>query len=119
MLVKVGKHKGAEKADDLQSVARTTDPTYPKREGINTYRATPKKILACFTSLKRKAIFDLLVLTNIIGDDGGNTPDKRKANWILAAFIVGKFPCGDNVMQPTHVPSRGAKCQRTLYFIII
>ena len=30
MLVKVGKHKGAEKADDLQSVARTTDPTVLK-----------------------------------------------------------------------------------------
>lgn len=31
MLVKVGKlKKGAEKADDLQSVARTTDPTVLK-----------------------------------------------------------------------------------------
>lgn len=30
LLVKVGKHKGAEKADDLQSVARTTDPTVLK-----------------------------------------------------------------------------------------
>lgn len=32
MLVKVGKHKGAEKADDLQSVARTTDPTILKEK---------------------------------------------------------------------------------------
>lgn len=100
MLVKVGKlKKGAEKADDLHSVARTTVPQFGVKFATNgLVRTRPIGEL-----------FDILVLTNIIGDDRGNTPDKRKANWILAAFIVGKFPCGDNVMQPTHVPSRGAK----------
>ena len=91
--------KGTEKASDLQSVARTTVPQFGVKFATNgLVRTRPIGEL-----------FDILEPTNIEGDDGGKTPDKRKANWILAVLIVGKFPRDDNVMQPTHVPSRGAK----------
>ena len=55
---------GAEKADDLQSVARTTDPPQ----------------LGVF--------IDILIQTNIEGDDGGNTPDKVEAADSRASCLI-------------------------------
>ena len=54
---------GAEKADDLQSVARTTAPQ-----------------LGVF--------IDILIQTNIEGDDGGNTPDKVEAADSRASCLI-------------------------------
>ena len=58
--------KGAEKASDLQSVARTTVPQFGVKFAANgLVRTRPIGEL-----------FDILVLTNIEGDDGGKTPTR-------------------------------------------
>lgn len=58
--------KGAEKASDLHSVARTTVPQFGVKFAANgRVRTRPLGEL-----------FDLLTLTNIEGDDGGNTPTR-------------------------------------------
>ena len=58
--------KGAEKASDLQSVARTTVPQFGVKFATNG--------LACTRPLGE--LFDILKLTNIEGDDGGETPTR-------------------------------------------
>ena len=64
--MKVGKHKGAEKADDLQSVARTTVPQFGVKFAANGLARTRPL----------GELFDILILTNIEGDDGGKTPTR-------------------------------------------
>ena len=56
--------KRTEKASDLQSVARTTVPQFGVKFAANgLVRTRPIGEL-----------FDILILTNIEGDDGGKTP---------------------------------------------
>ena len=58
--------KGTEKASDLQSVARTTVPQFGVKFAANGLARTRPL----------GELFDILVLTNIEGDDGGKTPTR-------------------------------------------